>query len=153
MTPVTVAADGRLLLADGAEAPATNLVASNTFRFFGEQLSQGSSFILWRLQKPVRLSTRITGLRLSTANIDVSAWIDVYNCEQGSLALRLSAPSARTLLLSRNGVGYKRIRLLAGKPWTGRIPAPPGKTRCSFQIATFGGGVHAERLEFVRPRP
>ena len=151
--PVTVAADGRLLLADGVEAPVTNLVASNTLSFLGEQLNQDSSFILWRLQEPARVSTRIIGFRLSTGNIDVSAWIEVYNCARGRLALRLSAPSERTIVLSRSGVEYKRIRLLARRPWTGSIPAPLGNAQCNFAIATFGGGVHAERLEFVRPRP
>ena len=121
--------------------------------FFGDQLSQGSSFALWRLNGAARLSTRVTGVRLQTGDIDASARMDAYACDRGALALRLVAPGERTIVLSRDGIKYGTIRLEAGKPWVGTVPPAAGKeAHCTFQLLTVGGGVHADRFDFVRPQ-
>ncbi len=151
-TRVGVAPDGRLLLPGRRPLPVEQVVASSTMALVGDLLNQGSSFVLWRVDPPARLSTRITGMRVLTGDIDSSARIDVYACEHGALALSLVAPGDRTIELFRDGVRVRTVKLRPGTQWEGTVPPPPGRGRhCSFELVTIGGGVHAGRFDFVRP--
>jgi hypothetical protein len=139
-----VAPDGRLMI-DTASA-----VAAAGITFVGAADNRSASYVLWRLDQPPRISSRVTGMRLLTGDIDVGARMRVYACHGGALALRLVAPEARTIELVRDGKLYRSLRLAPGRPWAGSVPAPAGRTACTFELATYGGGVHADRFEFVR---
>ena len=148
--PVAVADDGRLL-DGGSEVDVALAVASDAITFFGERVNRGAAFALWRLDPPARISTRLAGMRLATRDIDFGARIDVYDCRDGVLALRLIAPEGRTIDLRRDGIPYRSIELRGGVPWSGTIaPRSDARERCAFELVTRGGGLHAERFEFVR---
>ena len=147
---VAIAGDGRLL-AGTRQVEAQYAVASDALSFFGTRINTGAAFALWKLPRPARVSTWVSGMRLLSGDIDVRAALTAYACHGGALELRLIAPEARTIELFRGLTRYRTIRLAAGRPWTGKIPAltRPRQT-CTFALATHGGGVHADRFEFVR---
>jgi hypothetical protein len=94
----------------------------------------------------------VRGICLLSGDINVRGHMDVWVCTAGALELRLVAPEARTIILSRNGSLHSTIHLRPGGEWSGRIPVPPGPRSgiCTFDLATYGGGVHANHFEFVR---
>lgn len=147
----TIAPDGRLL-AGGRPVQAESAVASTAISFFGETLNRGASYVLWQLARPVRVSSFITGMRLLSRDIDVRARMNVYACGDGALELMLVAPEARRITIFRDGDRYRTIMLNPGAPWTGSISAPTTRRRgvCTFELVTEGGGVHADRFQFVR---
>jgi hypothetical protein len=148
--PVIVAGDGRLL-AGGRQARAGFAVASEAIEFFGNRVNTGAAFALWRLDQPARISTRTAGMRLLKGDIDARARMVVYDCRSGALELQIIAPEARTITLYRNGAVYRSIELVGGLPWSGRIPSSRrADGRCTFELLTQGGGVHADRFAFVR---
>jgi hypothetical protein len=147
---VSIAGDGRLL-AGNRQVEARYAVGSEALSFFGTRINTGAAYALWKLAPPARISTRMAGMRLLSSDIDVRASLTVYACRGGALELVLVAPEARTIELFRGGTLYRTITLAAGRPWSGRIPAARSPTQiCTFALATYGGGVHADRFEFVR---
>jgi hypothetical protein len=118
----------------------------------GSRHTTGGAYGPWRLAPPARVSTRLAGMRLLTGDIDFRARMDVYACRDGALELQLIAPEKRTVTLYRDGAVLRTIALSGGVPWTGSIPAPAagGDSACTFELVTQGGGVHADRFEFVR---
>jgi dolichyl-phosphate-mannose-protein mannosyltransferase len=149
--PASITGDGQLL-SNGRPVQSAFAVGSEAIDFFGSRVSTGAAFVLWRLDQPVRISTRVAGIRLLKGDIDARARIVVYDCRGGALELRLIAPEERTVTLYRNEVPYRSVTLAGGTPWTGTIP-PRRRVdgTCAFGLLTQGGGVHADRFEFVRP--
>jgi dolichyl-phosphate-mannose-protein mannosyltransferase len=147
---VSIAGDGQLL-SDGRSVQSSFAVGSEAISFFGARINTGAAFVLWRLDQPARISTRSSGIRLLKGDIDARARIVVYDCRAGALELQLIAPEARTITLYRNGVQYRSVTLAGGVPWSGTIP-PRRRAdgTCTFELLTQGGGVHAERFDFVR---
>jgi hypothetical protein len=146
----SVAPDGRLLVG-GVQFESESAVASSAISFFGDIRGRGGSYALWQLAAPARVSSIVTGIRLLSGDIDTSARMRAYACEDGALELALAAPEARTITVSREGRLYRTIRLVAGIPWTGTIPPPRGSSGvCTFEVVSEGGGVHADRFDFVR---
>lgn len=147
---VSIAGDGQLV-SDGRRVQSTFAVGSEAISFFGNRVSTGAAFVLWRLDQPARISTRHSGIRLLRGDIDARARMVVYDCRGGSLELRLIAPEARTITLYRNGVLHRSVTLEGGTPWAGSVPAlDAGDGTCAFELLTQGGGVHADRFQFVR---
>jgi hypothetical protein len=125
------------------------VVAGAEVALAGERVAQGGTFALWRVEPPVRLVSRTTGVRLVTGDIDADARMTGYDCAGSALALDLVVPEPRRIQLFRNGRLYRELHLRAGERWVGRVPARPG-ARCTFRLLSFRGGVHANRFELVR---
>ena len=147
---VSIAADGQLV-SDGRQVQSTFAVGSEAISFFGNRVSTGAAFVLWRLDQPARISTRVAGIRLLRGDIDARARMVVYDCRGGALELQLIAPEARTITLYRNGVLFRSVTLAGGTTWAGTIP-PRRRVdgTCTYELLTQGGGVHADRFEYVR---
>jgi hypothetical protein len=147
---VRVGGDGSVLFADGTPVGVSHAVASAAFTIAGRLIAQGGSFALWQVDGPLRLATRVAGMRQS-GDIDERARMTVYDCDGGKLELTLRAPDERRIVLFRDGQEVGRVRLSAERPWSGTLAAPhrPGET-CTFGLLSVGGGVHADRLEYVR---
>ncbi len=147
----SIAPDGRLLVG-GRQVEAGAAVASSAVAFFGHFRNQGGSYVLWRLDPPARISSRVSGIRLLSSDIDVRARMDVYACRDGVFELELAAPEARRLELRLDGRLNRTVDLQAGTVWKGRITPRVRAERetCALEIVTQGGGVHAYRFEFVR---
>jgi hypothetical protein len=148
-THVGVDADGTLRDDGGRRIGQRFLVAATGLTLFGERLAQGGTFALWQLAPPARVSSRVTGIRLATADIDSDARLTAYDCAGGALELDLVVPEDRRIELHRDGRLYRTLHLQAGQPWRGRVPAGEGPS-CTFRLISFGGGVHANRFEFAR---
>jgi Dolichyl-phosphate-mannose-protein mannosyltransferase len=150
-TRVHLAADGGLLDPRGRRIAGPYLVTATGLTLDGERVAQGGTFALWRLDGPARVSSRSSGIRLTTGDIDSDARLTAYGCQGGALELDLVVPEARRIQLFRDGQLYRTLRLRAGQRWLGRVPAGPGRRMCTFRLLSFRGGVHANRFEFVRP--
>jgi hypothetical protein len=147
---VSIAGNGQLV-SNGRQMQSAFAVGSEAISFFGARVNTGAAFVLWRLDQPARISTRVSGIRLLKGDIDARARMVVYDCRRGALELRLIAPEGRTITLYRNDVLHRSVRLAGGTPWAGTIP-PRRRVdgTCTFGLLTQGGGVHADRFDFVR---
>jgi hypothetical protein len=146
------APDGRLLLADGRQAPIRTVAASSTLVFFGRALTSEPEhdLALWRLDPPARLGGRLLGVDRQSV-IAHRATLRVYDC-RGYLRLALVAPGPQQVTIWRNGARFGTVSLEAGRVWSGTVPPPPEANggRCSFAVETQGP-LHANAFEFVRP--
>jgi hypothetical protein len=148
---IAPARDGRLLTS-GLQVPGGQIVASNELTFFGTLIDSRGIFSLWSVGSPARLSTRTSGVRLPTGDVDGRARVKVYDCRGGALDVSVVAPQDRSIDVLRNGALYRRVALRAGLPWNGSVPAPPSAGGvCTFDLVSSGGGFHAAQLDFVRP--
>ena len=148
-TDVHLAADGELLDDQGRRIGDRYLVAETSFTLEGERVAEGGTFTLWRLDGPARVLSRVSGIRLTSGDIDSDARMTAYACNGGALLLDLVVPERRRIQLFRNGKLYRTLQLRAGQRWVGRVPAGPGSP-CTFRLLSFRGGVHANRFEFQR---
>lgn len=145
--------DGRLVLADGAVAPARYVVASHVFGFVGRPLASApqADLTLWELRPPLRLALWVEGVD-GTGFTGYQAKVNVFACRPGRLRLELGAPGRRTVELLRNGRPYRTLQLEGGL-WRGLIPTRPplpvGHGLCTFGIRARGGIV-VDGAELVR---
>ena len=137
--------DGRIVGLDGTSpqpryvvAPLGEVESVPAYAFAGSlvafvrrpgSLAGGSA--LWRIEPPLRLAYRASGLE---PNGDVYAGGDAhlvaFGCHAGGtfrVTLLIKEPEAVTIL--RNGVVYRRLRFqqpAPNQPWRGAIPTVPG---------------------------
>jgi hypothetical protein len=151
---VRPAADGRLLLHDGRAAEGRYAVASTRMTLVGEQVATSPAQLgLWRVEPPLRLSTRRTGVD-ATGVVAAEASVVVYDCRRGELALTLRSPAEQEIELLAGHNVVRRLVLEVDRPWSGTIPVEsPTSSRprtCRFGIRGVDRPLRAERLEFVR---
>ena len=153
--------DGRLVTRRGLPVSApyvvtgTGVVGSEpSFEFAGEQLassvqpgSQEGGLALWRIDEPIRLSFRTTGLR---PNGDIypgeNAGIFAYGCtRRRAFRVTLLIKQPETVTILRNGKVYERLRFRSpapNQPWSGAIPTQPGTAPrmsvCTLEVQTDG---------------
>jgi hypothetical protein len=151
--PVRPAADGRLLSPGGRPAAGAYALGPSRLTFFGQRLAASEARLtLWRVDPPLRLSSRTTGLD-ATGLLSSTATMVVYDCRGGELLVTLRAPAPATVFFLRGKALVREVALQANEPWSGGIsaaaPAGPGPSTCRFALEAEGP-VHAERLDFVR---
>jgi hypothetical protein len=127
-TPVGPMTDGRIVDAQGHPVSARFVVASNTLTLFGQKLRAPakSKLVLWRVQRPLRLSTWETGVSIVTTGIDprgdlsvaggmgTDARLVAYACS-GEFKIKLVGHGRATKVTIRtNGAIVGRARL---QPW------------------------------------
>ncbi len=149
-TRVRVAPSGTIEDARGAALPERYVVASSAFTLAGEELLRSGVLALWRVEPPARVSTRVTGMRLQTGDVDSLATITAYGCSGGAFVVDIAVPEPRTLELFRDGQRVRTLHLAAGERWRGRLPAA-GRGACRLRLVSFRGGFHVNDLDFARP--
>jgi hypothetical protein len=151
---VRPAADGRLLLHDGRVAKGAFAVASTRMTLVGQRLAATpAQLALWRVDPPLRLSTRTTGID-ATGVVSAQATLIIYDCRGGELALTLRSPAEQEIELLVGETVARRVTLEVGRPWSGTIPVAPAPSpeprTCRFGIRGVDRPLRAERLDFVR---
>ncbi|HST25640.1 MAG TPA: glycosyltransferase family 39 protein [Gaiellaceae bacterium] len=109
-------------------------------------LTGGSA--LWRIDPPLRLSYRTSGLE---PNGDMYAGGDgrrvAYGCSHGVFRITLLVKEPQTVTIYRNGTVYRRLHFAhpgPNEPWRGVIPAvprpgiPAGKGTCQLDVVPTG---------------
>ena len=151
---VRPAADGRLLLHDGRIAEGDYAVVSTRMTLVGQQVATTpAQLALWRVDPPLRLSTRRTGID-PTGVVSAEATVVVYDCRGGELALTLRSPAEQEIELLIGEKVVRTVVLQVDRPWSATIPfEPPSSSRprtCRFSIRGVDRPLRAERLDFVR---
>jgi hypothetical protein len=143
-TAARIRPDGRIVTADGTTprpayvvAPLGEVESVPAYRLAGTLVtfvrrpgSTAGGSALWRIDPPLRLDYRATGLQ---ANGDVYAGGDArlvaFACHRGGdfrVTLLIKEPQVVTIL--RNGVVYRRVRIenpAPNQPWRATIPTAP----------------------------
>jgi len=150
---VRPARDGRLLLHDGRIAEGAYAVASTRMSFVGQRVAATpQGLALWRLEPPLRLSTRTTGISAGGV-VGAAASVVVYACSGGELALTLTSQAEQEVELLVGERVAQTIVLGVNRPWSGTLTADSASPRprtCRFGIRGVDRPLKAERLEFVR---
>jgi Dolichyl-phosphate-mannose-protein mannosyltransferase len=159
---IRIRADGRLVARSGRPVSApyvvttTGVVGSEpSFEFAGDPIastiqpgSQAGGLALWRIDQPLRLSFRTTGIR---PNGDIypgeTARLVAYGCSHRVFRVTLLVKQPQTVTIRRNGAVYKRLTFRSpapDQPWSGAIPAlrlpgrPAGTSVCTLDVQTDG---------------
>jgi hypothetical protein len=151
-TPVGPETDGRIVSADGRQAPARYAIVSNTLTLFGKELASvpKAKLVLWRVQPPFRLSTWLTGISIVRSTVDghgdlsvggsmgSDAKLTAYACS-GSFKLKLVGHAEPTgIRILRNGSLVRRARV---GPWAAlhtSVPAIARAGACDLEIISTG---------------
>jgi len=153
--------DGRLLTLSGEELRPPVVAASTNDAVVGEQVAtlpasfEQPGMILWRVERPLRLTRRIVGLR---PNGDLHggerALVQIYACRPGSLELTLLGKQGLPTRVLVGGRVVAERAIAGGAIWRPRIPAPrsaDGSGTCTY-VLEAEGLIGSTRIEFV-PEP
>jgi hypothetical protein len=156
-TAVRITPDGRLAPGNGTAsrsdhpyvaAPLGDVASVPAYTFVGRQTayvpqpgSQTGGWALWKVEPPLRLASRATGLQ---ANGDIFAGGDgqlvAYGCTGGLFRLTLLVKQPQTITILRNRAVYRRLHYPAPGAFRGAIPAVPlragrrGATECALDV-------------------
>lgn len=155
--PVSIRRDGALVGEDGSEVTYPYVVLPTTFTVVGRRLAQsprttanpGSA--LWRVDEPLRLASRASGL--APTGDFIRASVIVYRCSPGRLRLALAAKTAHGIVVRVNGLPLRTVQLRRGRLWKGAIRPRFFNPRlpCLFEIAG-DGVVSLKRVDWVPDR-
>ena len=154
----TVRQDGALETRSGIALAAPAVVAPAGPSIVGEELAslpasfEQAGMVLWRVEPPLRMSHRITGLRPNgDLHGEEAARIDVFGCQPGKLHLTLLGKQG---LPTRIRLGRAVLAERAIPPeavWRVAVPTPAnadGTGRCVYVLET-DGLIGSTRIEFV----
>jgi hypothetical protein len=149
--PAVVSGSGLVVSPSGAAEAPPYAVAPTRLTLAGTPIAVSTAALaLWRVDPPLRLTTRKDGIDPGTAALRRHARFTVYACRGGDLSLTLSAPAARELRLEPSGGRSLRLALAAGERRSLIVPLRPrgraGASPCSLRFVG-GTGVRLERLE------
>lgn len=148
-------ADGRLLDKSGRAATGPYALASTRLAFVGERLAVSpAQLALWRVEPPLRLSTRHTGID-PAGGVGPNATVIAYDCRTGELRLTLRSQAEQTVRLTLDGRVVQTVELPFGEPWTGAIQVPQRPASAPARVCRFGlrgasRPLTVEQVEFVR---
>jgi len=143
-----VARDGRVI----SGSTSSYVVASTRLQLAGTQLASSyAGLILWQIDQPLRIVSRIAGMDPGSGTLDGRARLVAYRCRGGSAHLVLLSPDDRTVQVVGAGAPVRNVSLTAGVPWQGDVavpaPARPGNQVCELSL-TGTAGVRALELSF-----
>jgi hypothetical protein len=155
----TVRRDGVLEARSGIDLEPRAVAAPTGTSIVGEEVAslpasfEQAGMVLWRVEPPLRMSRRITGLRPNGDLYgDEAARIEVFGCEPGELQLTLLGKQGLPTRI-RSGTTILAERAIPpGGVWRVGVPAPEnadGTGRCVYVLET-DGLVGSTRVEFVR---
>ena len=154
--------DGRLTLRGGRAPDATDYaVASASHTFVGTPVARiqqrdldQAGLVLWRLRKPMRLSSVVTGVR-PDGDMYEPARLRAYDCGGGELRLTLIAKSSTRVELRRDGALLRTLAFRSPSDfWIGTVPGPSRDSAhpvaCLFEVRG-NSLLGSTQFEFVRP--
>jgi hypothetical protein len=156
--PLQVRPDGRLVAPGGSASDPTYLVAplgsvssEPTYWFAGDLVasavrtgSRTGNLGLWKIDPPLRLSFRTSGL---APNGDVYAGGDArlvaYGCAGRVFQVTMLVKEPQAVILERNGVPFRRIAFKAATVWRGSIPTATAgqaaeRASCTLDVRPTG---------------
>lgn len=155
----TVRGDGALESRSGVDLAPAAIAAPTGTSIVGEELAslpasfEQAGMVVWRVEPPLRMSRRITGLR---PNGDVhgneAARIEVFGCEPGELHLTLLGKQGLPTRIRRGRAILAERAIPPGAVWRIAVPAPANADatgRCVYVLES-DGLVGSTRIEFVR---
>jgi uncharacterized membrane protein YidH (DUF202 family) len=156
---VTVRRDGALEARSGADLTPQAVAAPTGTSIVGEELAamppsfEQAGMALWRVEPPLRMSRRITGLR---PNGDLhggeAARIEVFGCGPGELQLTLLGKEGRPTRIRLGGAVLAEAVIPPEGVWRPAVRAPKdadGSGRCVYVLET-DGLIGSTRIDFVR---
>ena len=146
-----VARDGTVV-SGSSPLTAPYVVASTRLELAGTKLAASyAGLVLWQVEPPLRIVSRITGLDPGSGALDDVARLIAYRCRGGSAHLVLLSPDDRVVRIAAAGASAQQVSLTAGVPREGdvAIPAParPGVQTCELSL-NGTAGVRALELTF-----
>jgi hypothetical protein len=155
----TVRRDGVLEARSGLDLAPRAVAAPTGTSIVGEEVGslpasfEQAGMVLWRVEPPLRMSRRITGLK---PNGDLygeeAARIEVFGCEPGELQLTLLGKQGLSTRIRSGGTVLAERAIPPGTVWRVAVPAPEnadGTGRCVYVLET-DGLVGSTRIDFVR---
>jgi hypothetical protein len=156
---VTVRRDGVLEARSGADLTPGAVAAPTGTSIVGEEIAamppsfEQAGMALWRVEPPLRMSRRITGLR---PNGDLhggeAARIEVFGCGPGELQLTLLGKEGRPTRIRSGGAVLAEAVIPPEGVWRPAVRAPKdadGSGRCVYVLET-DGLIGSTRIDFVR---
>jgi hypothetical protein len=146
-THVAVQPDGTVFVPPTARQPPKFAVASTWIALVGERrghvTQQGltqAGLDLWKVDRPLRLSTRISGLRV---NGDVygttTGRLMAYACHTGVFRFTLIVKEPETVEIRVNGKLVRHLVFNSPVPsWHGELPATGGGGACTLDVTPTG---------------
>jgi hypothetical protein len=144
---VEVQPDGTLFIPPSAPRPSPYAVASDWIALDGDRVGQvtqqgltQAGLTLWRVDPPLRVSTRTTGLQVNgDIYATVTARLLAYGCKTGTFHLTLLIKDAETVEIRVNGRLVRRLVFASPVPsWHGDFPAEGKGGACSMEVTPTG---------------
>jgi hypothetical protein len=166
--PVRPTAAGVLKEASSATLAERYVVADESVVLDGTRIAIAPTprLALWHLTGPPRVSAWLPGLYVQSefmrngrlfvvGEMHGAAQFIFYNCSGGVLKATLAASEPVTATIGMPFQPARRVHLVPGSARTIVVKARPvtrrrAGQRCEFEIATDGGSVQVQPLEFVR---
>ena len=155
----TVGRDGVVQTSSGGDLEPRAVAAPTGTSMVGEELAslpasfEQAGMILWRVEPPLRMSSRIVGLRPNgDLHGEEAARIEVFGCGPGELQLTLLGKQGLPTRVLSRGTTVAERAIAPGAIWRVAVPAPEsadGTGRCVYVLET-DGLVGSTRVEFVR---
>jgi hypothetical protein len=155
--PLEVRPDGELR-ARGRASAAAYAVGPVGHAFRGERVASSpqlgtdrQGLELWRLDRPLRLSTITSGL-FPNGDVDREASLTAYDCEGGTFDAVLLVKEPQTVRVFLDGRPVETERFDATATWPVRVPVPAGTGPGPCKLRIVGSGlVGTTRFAFERP--
>lgn len=141
------AADGQILV-EGTPLSPEYALTSSAVRLFGTVLANSGPLTLWRVERPLRISHLVEGLRYDFT-VDRTVRVIAYACEGGALAYRVIADGDRLVELLQSNVVVDTRQLANGEAWEGTLPAVSQGGVCTVGVRA-DGVLRIERFGFDR---
>jgi len=146
-TRVAVQPDGTVLVPPSAARPPQFAVASSWMTLRGEQVAQvtqqgltQAGLNLWKLDRPLRISTRISGLQVNgDVYGTVTGRLVAYGCTTGTFRITLIVKQPQTVELRVNGALVRKLSFAQATPsWHADLPASGRGGMCTLEVAPTG---------------
>jgi hypothetical protein len=142
-----VQADGTLFVPGSARQPGGYAVVSTWTTLVGDKLKgvkqQGltqAGLALWRLEPPLRVRDRISGLQVNgDVYATITARLAAYECHNGTFRLTLIPKQPETVEIRVNGRLVRSLTFEAAVPsWHGDFPADGRGGECTLEVTPTG---------------
>jgi hypothetical protein len=145
--PVEVRPDGTIFVPPSARQPGPYAVASTWMKLAGDEVKKvkqegltQEGLALWRLEPPLRLRERISGLQVNgDIYATVTGKLAAYDCHKGTFRLTLIPKQPETVEIRVNGKLAKRLEFKEAEPsWHGDFPVDGRGGQCTLEVTPTG---------------
>jgi hypothetical protein len=144
---VEIQPDGSVFVPPSAKQPPPFAVVSTWISLVGERVAQvtqqgltQAGLHLWRIEPPLRVSTRTSGLQVNgDIYATVTARLVAYGCRTGTFRLTLIIKQPETVEIHVNGRLARRLTFAEPAPsWHGEFPASGRGGACTLEVTPTG---------------